>query len=141
MRAWPKLWKAIIINRLKAGDHRYGYGRPTRTIEIAEAAHPVPDQAGVDATERMLQFVGDLNAEDLVLVLISGGGSSLLCAPRDGVTLAQKQEISSALLASGAPISQMNVVRQHFSKVKGGETRRRLRACAGARLIISDVQG
>lgn len=120
---------------------RYGYGRPTRHIEIVEAAHPVPDQAGVDATRRILNLVENLTPDDLVLALISGGGSSLLCAPRDGLSLAQKQQINKDLLASGAPISQMNVVRRHFSQVKGGKL---AAACAPAQvlgLIISDVPG
>lgn len=120
---------------------RYGYGRPTKHIEIVEAAHPVPDQAGVDATRRILNLVENLNSDDLVLALISGGGSSLLCAPRDGISLAQKQQINQNLLASGAPISQMNVVRRHLSQVKGGKL---AAACAPAHLqglIISDVPG
>jgi hydroxypyruvate reductase len=120
---------------------RYGYGRPTQHIEIVEAAHPVPDQAGVDATQRILRLIENLNSDDLVLALISGGGSSLLCAPRDGISLAQKQQINKDLLASGAPISQINVVRQGLSKVKGGKL---AAACAPAQvrgLIISDVPG
>ncbi|AVX06223.1 hydroxypyruvate reductase (plasmid) [Maritalea myrionectae] len=120
---------------------RYGYGRPTQQIEIVEAAHPVPDQAGVDATRRILHLVDNLTPDDLVLALISGGGSSLLCAPRDGLSLKQKQQINKDLLASGAPISQMNVVRRHLSQVKGGKL---AAACAPAQvlgLIISDVPG
>lgn len=120
---------------------RYGYARPTKHIEIVEAAHPVPDQAGVDATRRMLALVGDLRQDDLVLALISGGGSALLCAPIDGISLEDKQQINQNLLASGAPISEMNVVRRHFSAVKGGKL---AIACAPARvcgLVISDVAG
>lgn len=120
---------------------RYGYARPTKHIEIVEAAHPVPDQMGVDATRRMLTLVGDLNEEDLVLALISGGGSALLCAPIDGVSLDDKQNINQLLLASGAPISEINIVRRQFSTVKGGKL---AAACAPARvfgLVVSDVAG
>ncbi len=120
---------------------RYGYGRPCAGIEIVEAAHPVPDQAGLDATARMLELVSGLTEDDLVLALISGGGSALLCAPIDGVTLADKQAVNAALLASGAQISAMNVVRKHLSRIKGG---RLAAACAPARvlsLVISDVPG
>ena len=100
---------------------RYGYGRPTAGIEIALAAHPVPDQAGVDATARMLDLLADLGPEDLVVMLISGGASALLCAPAGAMTLAEKQAVNAALLASGAPIDQMNTVRKHLSRVKGGQ--------------------
>ncbi len=120
---------------------RYGYARPCQGIEIVEAAHPVPDQAGVDATKRMLNLVEDLGPEDTVLALISGGGSALLCAPIEGMTLADKQAVNAALLASGAPISEMNVVRPQLSRVKGG---RLAAACHPAKvvsLIISDVPG
>ena len=120
---------------------RYGYGRPTRGIEIALAAHPVPDAAGVAATARMLQMVSGLGPDDAVLALISGGGSALLCAPADGLTLQDKQAVNRALLASGAPIGEMNVVRKHLSAVKGGQL---AAACHPARLLtllISDVPG
>ena len=120
---------------------RYGYGRPTQGIEIALAAHPVPDQAGVDATERMLDLLGGLGEDDLVVMLISGGASALLCAPAGDMTLAEKQAVNAALLASGAPIDQMNVLRKHLSRVKGGQL---AAAAAPARvlaLMISDVPG
>jgi glycerate 2-kinase len=120
---------------------RYGYGRFCQSIEIIEAAHPVPDLAGVQATQRIFQYVQGLGPDDLVIALISGGGSSLLCAPVDGITLADKQALNAALLASGAPISQMNLVRKQVSRVKGGKL---AAACAPARvlsLIISDVPG
>ncbi|UWQ21803.1 glycerate kinase [Jannaschia sp. W003] len=120
---------------------RYGYVRPTRGIEIAEAAHPVPDAAGVAATERMLARVAGLARDDLVLALISGGGSALLCAPAAGLTLDDKRAVNAALLASGAAIGAMNVVRKHLSRVKGG---RLAAACHPARvvsLLISDVPG
>lgn len=120
---------------------RYGYGRPCRGIEIAEAAHPVPDAAGEAATLELLRRVKGLGPDDLVIALISGGGSALLCAPVAGVTLADKQALNAALLASGAPIGQMNAVRKHLSRVKGGKL---AVACAPARLLtlmISDVPG
>ena len=79
---------------------RYGYGRPCRGIEIVEAAHPVPDQAGVEATRRMLALLSDLTGDDTVLALISGGASALLCAPAEGMTLAEKQQVNAALLAA-----------------------------------------
>ncbi|MDQ3060723.1 MAG: glycerate kinase [Pseudomonadota bacterium] len=120
---------------------RYGYGVPCERIEIVEAAHPVPDAAGQAAAERLLQFVQGLNADDLVLCLISGGGSSLLPLPAPGLTLAHKQAVSRALLTSGATISEMNCVRRHLSAIKGG---RLAAACHPARvltLLISDVPG
>lgn len=120
---------------------RYGYARPTRGIEIVEAAHPVPDAAGETATRRLLETVSGLGPDDMVLALISGGGSALLCAPADGLTLAEKMEVNRALLASGAPIGEMNVVRKHLSRVKGGQL---AAACHPARLLtllISDVPG
>ncbi|MFY0597242.1 MAG: glycerate kinase [Cognatishimia sp.] len=120
---------------------RYGYARPCQGIEIIEAAHPVPDQAGVDATTRMLELVQDLQAEDTVLALISGGGSALLCAPIDGLTLADKQAVNAALLASGAPIREMNTVRMRLSKVKGGGLATAIAPAQLHSLIISDVPG
>ena len=120
---------------------RYGYGRPCEGIEIAEAAHPVPDEAGEKATARLLEMVAGLGPQDLVLALISGGGSALLSAPAEGMTLADEQALNAALLASGAPIGKMNVVRKHVSRVKGGQL---AAACYPARilsLLISDVPG
>ena len=120
---------------------RYGYARPCRGIEIVEAAHPVPDAAGEAATRRILDLVSGLDRDDLVLALISGGGSALLCAPAGGLTLDDKMAINRALLASGAPIGEMNIVRKHLSRVKGGQL---AAACHPARLLsllISDVPG
>ncbi|MGB7318455.1 MAG: glycerate kinase [Planktotalea sp.] len=120
---------------------RYGYERPTKSIEIAQAAHPVPDANGQMATQRLLEKVSDLTADDTVIALISGGGSALLCAPTPGLTLADKIEVNRALLASGAAIGDMNVVRKHLSCVKGGQL---AAACYPARLLtllISDVPG
>lgn len=110
-------------------------------IEVVEAAHPVPDEAGQAAAERILAMVQGLSQNDLVLCLISGGGSSLLALPAEGLSLLQKQGINNALLASGANISEMNCVRKHLSRIKGG---RLAAACAPARVVtltISDVPG
>lgn len=120
---------------------RYGYAVPCKHIEIVEAAHPVPDAAGMHAAQRMLRMVRNLPEEDLVLCLISGGGSALLPLPADGLTLDMKQTVSRALLASGATISEMNCVRRHLSAIKGG---RLGAACFPAQvltLLISDVPG
>lgn len=120
---------------------RYGHGLPCQQIEVVEAAHPVPDQAGRAAAARMLQLVGGLSADDLVLCLISGGGSALLTLPAAGITLEQKQQINRALLKSGATIGEINCVRKHLSAIKGG---RLAQACVPARvvtLLISDVAG
>ncbi len=120
---------------------RYGYEVPCERIEIAQAAHPVPDAAGVEATRRMRQRVSGLSDRDTVLCLISGGGSALLVAPLPGVSLEDKQAINRALLACGASIAEVNCVRRHLSAVKGG---RLAAACHPARvvtLLISDVPG
>src|SRR6202047_188883 len=120
---------------------RYGYAVPCKHIEIVEGAHPVPDAAGMRAAQRILGLVGNLQEEDLVLCLISGGGSALMPLPADGLTLDMKQTVSRALLASGATISEMNCVRRHLSAIKGG---RLGAACFPAQvvtLLISDVPG
>lgn len=120
---------------------RYGYAVPCRQIKIVEAAHPVPDEAGLAAAQRMLELVSHLGPEDLVLCLISGGGSSLLPLPLPGVSLQDKQALNRELLRSGATISEMNCVRRHLSAIKGG---RLAAACHPARVLtlaISDVPG
>ena len=120
---------------------RYGYAVPCERIEIVEAAHPVPDEAGLAAARRILGLVAGLSADDLVICLISGGGSSLLVLPGDDLQLADKQQINKALLKSGATIGEMNCVRRHLSAIKGG---RLAAACFPARvvtLLISDVPG
>ena len=133
-RNWPGELTGLVVTR-------YGYAVPCERIEIVEAAHPVPDAAGLAAAGRMLDFVRELSADDLVICLVSGGGSSLLPLPGEGVTLEDKQAISRALLRSGATISEMNCVRRHLSAIKGG---RLAAACHPARvvnLLISDVPG
>lgn len=120
---------------------RYGYDVPCKRIEIVQAAHPVPDAAGLQAAERIRQLVTGLTADDLVIALLSGGGSSLLVAPGEGLTLADKQAINTALLHSGASISEMNCVRRHLSSLKGG---RLAAVCYPAKvvtLLVSDVPG
>ncbi len=120
---------------------RYGYGRPCKGVEIVEAAHPVPDEAGNRAALRMLDLVNGLGEGDFVLALISGGASALLVAPVEGVTLAEKQAVNAALLACGAPIDRMNTVRKHLSSVKGGQLAAAAYPAAMLALLISDVPG
>ncbi len=131
---WPGPLEGLVVTR-------YGYEVPCQRIEIVQAAHPVPDAAGQRASGRILKQVRGLAADDLVIALISGGGSSLLVAPGPGLTLADKQAVNTALLRSGATISEMNCVRRHLSAIKGG---RLAAACHPARLLtllISDVPG
>src|SRR5450830_356107 len=131
---WPHPLEGLVVTR-------YGYQQPCQRIEIVQAAHPVPDVAGLQATQRILQVVQGLTEDDLVIALISGGGSSLLVAPGTGLTLADKQNVNKALLVSGATISEMNCVRRHLSGIKGG---RLGAACYPAKLVtllISDVPG
>ena len=120
---------------------RDGYVRPTRGIEIVEAAHPVPDARGLAATARMLELLRGLEEGDLVLALISGGGSALLVSPAEGLTLDEKRAVNDALLASGAPIGEMNIVRKHLSGVKGGQLAAAAWPARVLALIISDVPG
>ncbi len=131
---WPGELSGLVVTR-------YGHGVPCERIEAVEAAHPVPDEAGQKAAARMLAVLEGLTSDDLVLALVSGGGSALLALPFDGITLAEKQQMNRALLKSGASIAEMNCVRKHLSAVKGG----RLAAAAyPARLLtlaISDVPG
>ena len=118
---------------------RYDHGAATSKIEVIEASHPVPDNAGREAAKRIVKKVQNLTEDDLVLALISGGGSALMALPAEGVSLEEKQAVNKALLKSGANISEMNCVRKHLSAIKGG---RLARAAAPARvvaLMISDV--
>jgi glycerate 2-kinase len=131
---WPGPLEGLVVTR-------YGYELPCERIEIVQAAHPVPDAAGLRAAERIRELVSGLTPDDLVIALISGGGSSLLVAPGPGLTLADKQAVNTALLHSGASISEMNCVRRHLSGLKGG---RLAAVCHPARLLtllISDVPG
>src|SRR5262245_41922463 len=138
---WPadKPLSGLVVTRYEHVPPAYA-AKPGR-IEVVEAAHPVPDAAGLAAAQRIAALTKGLTRDDLVVCLISGGGSALLTAPAEGITLADKQAINQALLKSGAAIDEMNCVRKHLSALKGG----RLAAlCAPARvitLLISDVPG
>lgn len=131
---WPGPLAGLVVTR-------YGYDVPCERIEIVQAAHPVPDAAGLHAAQRIRALVSDLTADDLVIALISGGGSALLVAPGEGLTLQDKQAINSALLASGASISEMNCVRRHLSSLKGGRLGALCHPARVCTLLISDVPG
>jgi glycerate 2-kinase len=120
---------------------RYGHAVPCVRVEIVQAAHPVPDAAGERAARRILGLVSDLGTDDLVLALISGGGSALLTLPAPGITLADKQAINTALLRSGASIAAMNLVRKHLSAIKGGRLAAAAFPASTVGLLISDVPG
>jgi len=131
---WQGVLSGLVVTR-------YGHGAACKSIEVLEAAHPVPDVAGEQAAQRILKTVHGLTADDLVICLMSGGGSALLAMPADGITFAQKQEINRALLKSGATIFEMNCIRKHLSAIKGG---RLALACGLARVVtlaISDIPG
>jgi hydroxypyruvate reductase len=132
--AWPTPISGLVVTR-------YGYGAPCTRIEIVEAAHPVPDAAGLEASARLSALLAGLTADDLVIALISGGGSALLPAPAPGMTLADEQAVNRALLASGAPIGVMNVIRNQLSTVKGGRLAALAAPARVATLIVSDVPG
>ena len=137
-RAFEQNWKGELSGLVVT---RYGYEVPCERIEIVQAAHPVPDAASLKASQRILEFVHGLTADDLVVCLISGGGSALLVAPQEGLTLEDKQAVNRALLKSGAGITEMNCVRRHLSAIKGG---RLAAACHPAKvvtLLLSDVPG
>ena len=120
---------------------RYGHAVPLKHIEVIEAAHPVPDEKGLRAAQRLAAMLDDLNEDDLVLCLISGGGSALLSAPARGLTLADEKEVNRILLASGVPIGEMNCLRKHISSLKGGRLAARAFPAGLLSLIISDVPG
>jgi glycerate 2-kinase len=120
---------------------RYGHAVPAGRIEIIESAHPVPDHNSETAARRILAAVANLAADDLVIALISGGGSALMCLPGEGLTLADKQAVNRALLTSGATIDEMNAVRKHLSAIKGGRLALAARPARMVTLVISDVPG
>jgi hydroxypyruvate reductase len=120
---------------------RRGYGSPTRALRLVEAGHPVPDAAGLAATEETLALAGSATAEDLLLVLISGGASANWIAPAAGLSLSEKQAVTRALLASGAPITEINAVRKHLSRIKGGRLAERAYPAPLVAIGISDVPG
>jgi glycerate 2-kinase len=131
---WPGQLEGLVVTR-------YGHGVPCSRIEIVEASHPVPDAAGRDAAARILELARGAGPDDLVLCLISGGGSALLALPAPGLTLEDKQAVNKALLASGADINQMNVVRKHLSAIKGGRLAAAAYPAKVVSLLISDVPG
>ncbi|MFW2587172.1 glycerate kinase type-2 family protein [Sagittula sp. SSi028] len=136
--AFEDLWQAPVEGVVVT---RYGYAAPCRYLRVLEAAHPVPDAAGLAATEAVFEAVQGLTADDLVVALVCGGGSALLPAPPEGLTLEDEQALNRALLASGAPIGVMNAIRKHVSRIKGG---RLAEACGPAKvvtLVVSDVPG
>ncbi|MCD4685196.1 MAG: glycerate kinase [Anaerolineae bacterium] len=120
---------------------KYGYTADTEIVAVQEAGHPVPDAAGVTGTQAMVDLLRDTTAEDLVLCLISGGGSALMTLPVGGVTLDDMQALTDLLLRSGAPIQAMNAVRKHLSQIKGGQLARLAHPATVVSLILSDVVG
>lgn len=133
-RRWQGPLGGVVVTR-------YGHGAPTRHVQVIEAGHPVPDEASAAAARRMLAAVRGLGPDDMVLCLMSGGGSALMSLPAGDTTLQEKREINQALLRSGAPIAAINTVRKHLSAIKGG---RLALACGAARvvtLVLSDVPG
>lgn len=131
---WPGPLSGLVVTR-------YGHGVPCKRIEVVEAAHPVPDAKGREAAQRILDSVKGLTSDDLVLALISGGGSALLVLPADGVSLEDKRAVTSALLKSGAAIDEMNTVRKHLSGIKGGRLASMAFPADVVTLAISDVPG
>jgi len=132
--AWDGPLDGLVVTR-------YGYRLPTERLEVVEAAHPVPDAEGLEAAKRIFGLVQGLTEDDLVLCLISGGGSSLLTMPAEGISLEDKQAMNKGLLASGATISEMNTVRKHLSAIKGGRLARAAYPAKVVALMISDVPG
>lgn len=133
-KAWDGPIEGLVVTR-------YGYGCACERVEVIEAAHPVPDEAGLVASKRLFEKLEGLTSDDLVVALISGGGSALLPSPPQGMTLADEIAVNEALLASGAPISAMNTVRKHLSTIKGGRLALAAHPAKVASLIVSDIPG
>jgi hydroxypyruvate reductase len=133
----------ILGGRIQRGVvvTKYGHVQPMKTIRLHEAGHPVPDEAGIAGAQAILDCVKGLGPEDLVLVLISGGGSALTPAPVEGISLAEKQALTKALLACGADIREMNMLRKHISRIKGGQLARAAQPARVRTLILSDIVG
>lgn len=133
-QAWPRPLSGVVVTS-------YGHAEPCERIRVLEAAHPVPDEAGLRASEALLSAVGGLSADDLVVALISGGGSALLPAPPPGLTLAHEQALNAQLLKSGLPIAEMNLLRRQLSLIKGGGLADAAGPARVVTLVISDVRG
>jgi hydroxypyruvate reductase len=136
--AFEDLWDGPVEGLIVT---RYGYAAPCRRLRVMEAAHPVPDAAGMAASEALLGAVAGLTADDLVVALICGGGSALLPAPPGGLALEDEAALNRALLASGAPISAMNAIRKQVSRIKGGRLARAAHPARVVSLVVSDVPG
>ena len=137
-RAFDKLWDGPLSGVVVT---RYGYGAKCDRIKVMEASHPVPDTAGLSASEALIQAVSGLGPNDLVIALICGGGSSLLPRPPDGMSLSDEQALSEVLLASGCSISVMNTIRKHVSGIKGGRLAKAAHPARVVSLVVSDVPG
>ena len=137
--ALDKAWADVNLSGIVVT--RYGHAVPAGRVEIIEASHPVPDDMSAEAARRILAAVEGLTADDMVIALISGGGSALMVAPAEGMTLADKMAVNRALLASGATISEMNAVRKHLSRIKGGRLALAAKPARVVSLLISDVPG
>ncbi|ADY66390.1 putative hydroxypyruvate reductase [Agrobacterium fabacearum CFBP 5771] len=137
--ALDKAWADVNLSGIVVT--RYGHAVPAGRIEIIEASHPVPDDMSAEAARRILAAVEGLTADDMVIALISGGGSALMVSPAEGMTLADKMAVNRALLASGATISEMNAVRKHLSRIKGGRLALAAKPARVVSLLISDVPG
>lgn len=137
--ALDKAWADVNLSGIVVT--RYGHAVPAGRIEIIEASHPVPDDMSAEAARRILAAVEGLTADDMVIALISGGGSALMVAPAEGMTLADKMAVNRALLASGVTISEMNAVRKHLSRIKGGRLALAAKPARVVSLLISDVPG
>lgn len=133
-RQWDGPCSGLVVTR-------YGYGVKTETIEVCEAAHPIPDRAGIDAANRIMALAETLTADDLLVALISGGGSALLPAPLPGLSLHDEQIMTEALLSSGAPISVMNTIRKNFSAIKGGRLAQLAYPARVHTIVVSDIPG
>lgn len=133
-QVWTAPYEGLVVTR-------YGYAAPCKKIEVLEASHPVPDEAGLAAAKRLIQLASGLTADDLVIALVCGGGSALLPAPAGNLTLADEKAVNEALLASGAPISAMNAVRKHVSTIKGGRLVAFAYPARVVSLVVSDIPG
>jgi len=146
---WRRLPSAIILTCLVSRRRglsgiavaRHGYGLPLRRLEAHGAGHPVPDQAGLDATSRLMAIAGECGADDLAICLLSGGASANLIAPAGAITLAEKQALTRALLRAGVAIDEIDIVRKHISRVKGGRLARMIAPARMVTLALSDAPG